>query len=39
MWMDKTTGNILAFLLITGAIAVVAVPIGLIVWLLYAVFT
>jgi hypothetical protein len=39
MWVDRETGNIIAFLLITGAIAVVTVPIGLIAWLLYAIFT
>lgn len=39
MWADKGAWNIIAFLLIVGLIVVVTVPIGLITWLLYVLFT
>lgn len=39
MWSDKDAWRIIAFMLITGAIVVITVPIGLIVWLLYVIFT
>lgn len=39
MGTDKDVWRFIAFMLITGAIVVVTVPIGLIAWLLYVVFT